>query len=121
MVARRVPLYGLFAVLLALMVQLGAGIDVPRIDPLTGLATLCHAAHQTDGAPSRAPSRSADCLLCPLCIALHAPSALPALDAAIPLKRIVAVVVKAALPPPSTAPPSEPRRPSQPRAPPTVS
>ena len=121
MESRRLPLHGLFAVLLALMAQLGAGMSVPRIDPITGLAVQCHAANETDGAPSQAPSRSADCLLCPLCIALHAPSALPALAAATFVPRRVSVVVRSALPPPSTAPPSMPRPSSQPRAPPSFS
>jgi hypothetical protein len=113
-------LFGLFGVLLALMVQLGAGASVPRIDPISG-AALCHAADDAGGAPSQAPSHPVDCLLCPLCIALHAPSAILVSVGATPLPSGATVVLKTELPPPSTAPPSPHRPPSQPRAPPIFS
>jgi hypothetical protein len=116
---RRHPLSGLFAVLLALMVQLGAGASVPRIDPISG-ATLCHAANDTRDVPSPAPSHESDCPICPLCIALHATSAILASVSATPLPPVARVVVKTELPPP-TAPPSPHRPPSQPRAPPIFS
>ena len=42
MFSRRFPLTGMFAVLLALMAQLGMGATVPRVDPISGVAPLCH-------------------------------------------------------------------------------
>jgi hypothetical protein len=120
MLNRRFPLHGLFAVLLALMAQLGAGASVPRIDPISG-AALCHAADDAGGAPSPAPSHESDCPGCPLCIALHAPSVILASVSARPLPQVTVVVLRTELPPPSTAPPSPHRPPSQPRAPPIFS
>jgi hypothetical protein len=122
MLNRRFPLLGLFAVLLALMAQLGAGASVPQIDPVSGAEALCHTGEDAGGAPSKAPSHPADCLVCPLCVALNAPSAnlVPAsIDT--PRPRAVEVVLKTELPPPSTAPPSAHWPPSQPRAPPISS
>jgi hypothetical protein len=116
----RSSLFGLFGALLALMVQLGAGASVPRIDPISGTA-LCHADDGAGGAPSPAPFHGSYCPICPLCIALHAPSAILASVSATPLPPVAAVVLKTELPPPSTAPPSPHRPPSQPRAPPIVS
>jgi hypothetical protein len=121
MLNRRFPLHGLFAVLLALMAQLGAGASVPRIDPVTGVGALCHTQDDADGAPSQAPSHPADCPVCPLCIALHAPSVILASAGPPPLPPVIVVVLKIELPPPSTAPPSPHRPPSQPRAPPIFS
>jgi hypothetical protein len=118
MLSRRFHLHGLFAVLLALMAQLGAGASVPRLDPLSTTAAICH----TDaGAPANVPAHSTDCLVCPLCVALHAPAVplLAAIDTPIPSG--LGVVLKTELPPPATAPPSPHRPPSQPRAPPIAS
>jgi hypothetical protein len=121
MSSRRFHLHGLFAVLLALMAQLGAAATVPRLDPIGTAAVLCHPENDGGGAPSRAPSHSSDCLVCPLCVALHAQpvALLPVADA--PMPRSIGVVLKTELPPPSTAPPAPHRPPSQPRAPPTFS
>jgi len=120
MVNSRFHLGGLLAVLLALMAQLGAGATVPRIDPVAGLGVLCHT-DDSDSGPSRGPAHSSDCLVCPLCVALHSPSVslVPVVSVLVPPG--VEVVVKAELPPPSTAPPAPHRPPSQPRAPPTFS
>jgi hypothetical protein len=119
MSSRRFHLSGLFAVLLALMAQLGAGASVPRIDPVAGVETLCH---DIGGAPSQVPSHHpADCPVCPLCVALHAPPAALAAVIAVPAPRAIVVAVKTELPPPSTAPPAPHRPPSQPRAPPIFS
>ncbi|HEY0183615.1 MAG TPA: DUF2946 family protein [Rhodopila sp.] len=113
--------YGLFAVLLALMAQLGLGATVPRIDPVAGIGALCHSGDDSSDAPSQTPAHSTDCLICPLCIAWHAQS-VPLIPAgAAPLPPSVTVVREAGLPPPSTAPPAPHRPPSQPRAPPTIS
>ena len=112
---------GLFAVLLALMAQLGAGATVPRIDPVSGVVALCHSDDGAGGAPSHAPGHPADCPVCPLCIALHAPSVSLVSVASVPMPRSVAVVLRTELPPPSTAPPAAFRPPSQPRAPPIYS
>jgi hypothetical protein len=118
---RRFHLVGLFAVLLALMAQLGAGASVPRIDPISGVAALCHMDDETGGAPSQAPSHPADCPVCPLCIALHAPSVILASASTVPMPPDGWVVLRTELPPPSTAPPALHRPPSQPRAPPLFS
>ncbi len=121
MLSRRFHLHGLFAVMIALMAQLAAGASVPRIDPIATIGVLCHAGDDTGGAPSNAPSHPIDCLVCPLCVALHTPSAVMVALIATPMPRDVGVVLKTALPPPSTAPPTPHRPPSQPRAPPTLS
>ncbi|MEA2737469.1 MAG: hypothetical protein QOH05_776 [Acetobacteraceae bacterium] len=120
MVIRRFHLLGLFAVLLALMAQLGAGASVPRIDPVAVAGTLCHA-DDDGGGPAKSPAHPADCPICTLCVALHAPST--ALSAAVtaPIPPSIGVVLKTELPPPSTAPPSPHRPPGQPRAPPILS
>jgi hypothetical protein len=121
MLNRRFHLHGLFAVLLALMAQLGANASVPRIDPVAGVGVLCHSEDATGGQPSHAPVHPADCPLCPLCIALHAPSVILASATTIPVPPAAVVVLKTELPPPSTAPPAPHRPPSQPRAPPAHS
>ncbi|MGD0103871.1 MAG: hypothetical protein ABSC06_07515 [Rhodopila sp.] len=118
---RRFPLHGLFAVLLALMAQLGAGASVPRFDPIATAGLLCHTEDGTGGVPLKAPSHSGDCLVCPLCVALHASSAALVPVTSTTMPQDVGVVLKSELPPPSTAPPAPHRRPSQPRAPPILS
>jgi hypothetical protein len=121
MANRRFHLSGLFAVLLALMAQLGAGADVPRMDPVAGVEMLCHTDDDAGGTPSKSPSHSPDCPVCPLCVALHAsPAALVPVIATLAAAD-AGVVLKVELPPPSTAPPASYRPPSQPRAPPTYS
>jgi hypothetical protein len=117
---RRFPLSGLFAVLLALMAQLGAGATVPRIDPVAAAGALCHT--DDDGTPpAQGPTHPADCLLCPMCATLHTQQV--ALVSAAPMLTppSVLAVRRAELPPPSTAPLALHRPPSQPRAPPTLS
>ena len=120
MTIRRFHLSGLFAVLLALVAQVGAGSVVPRIDPASGMAALCQT---RDGAPlhgnpSPAPVHPADCPVCPLCLALHAPpSMLASADTVLP-PAIGWTVIRPELPPPATAPPVPHRPPGQPRAPP---
>jgi hypothetical protein len=111
-------------VLLALMVQLGTGATVPRLDPLAqiiGGEILCHAPDGAGDTPAPAPMRPFDCLVCPLCVAMHAPSIIPISDAAIPMPSAAVAVLRCELPPPSTAPPSSRRPSSQPRAPPAIS
>jgi hypothetical protein len=121
---RRVPFHGLFAVLLALMAQLGIGASVPRFDALAqviGTEILCHPPDGAGGAPAPAPMHPLECLICPLCVALHAPPAILVSDVAVLAPSAVVVVLRSELPPPATAPPSSRRAPSQPRAPPTYS
>lgn len=123
MLSRRFPLHGLFAVLLALMAQLGVGATVPRLDPflqIAGAQVLCHS-DDPAGTPPVGPAHSSDCLVCPLCIAMHAsqPGLIAAAADIAPPSFTVAR--RAELPPPSTAPPSPQRPPAQPRAPPIVS
>jgi hypothetical protein len=117
---RRFPLSGLFAVLLALMAQLGAGATVPQIDPVGAADLLCHTGD--DGTPpANAPAHPADCPLCPLCATLHAQQAvLVSAPPRLTLPSVLAVR-RAELSPPSTAPPAPHRPPSQPRAPPIAS
>lgn len=120
----RVPVHGLLAVLLALMAQLGISATVPRLDPLAqiiGAEILCHASDGAGDTPAPAPLHPLDCLVCPLCVAIHAPSIIPISDAAIPIPSAAIVVPRSELPPPSTAPPSGHQAPSQPRAPPSIS
>jgi hypothetical protein len=121
MLNRRFHLHGLFAVLLALMAQLGAGASVPRIDPVAGIGVLCHAEDDAGGTPSKAPGHPADCPICPLCVGLHvAPMMLASVGMTV-VPAVAGVVLKTELPPPSIAPPAPHRPPSQPRAPPIFS
>jgi hypothetical protein len=124
MLNRRLPLHGLLAVLLALMAQIGIGASVPRTDPLAiaaGVSDICHAADGSDETPGApAPVHPLDCLVCPLCIALHTPAvALISPMSSLPAPQVV-TVLRGELPPPSTAPPATRRPPSQPRAPPII-
>jgi hypothetical protein len=119
MFSRRFPLTGMFAVLLALMAQLGMGATVPRVDPISGVAPLCHT--NNDGTPSHAPAHPTDCLICPLCAAWHSPAAITVSEPPILTPPAVIAILRTALPPPSTAPPAPLRSPSQPRAPPSLS
>jgi hypothetical protein len=118
MLTRRFHLSGMFAVLLALMAQLGIGATVPRLDPTAGAAVLCH---DDGGAPSKPPMHTDECLVCPLCLALHVQVAVLGTDGpALPQPPVLAVP-RLGLLPPSTAPPALHRPPSQPRAPPIFS
>jgi hypothetical protein len=121
MLNRRIHLRGLFLVLLALMAQLGVGASVPRIDPTVAAGALCHTEDDAGGTPSKSPSHAPDCLVCPLCAAVHDTSATLVAVIAMPVSQVPGVVFKAGLPPPSTAPPAPHRPPSQPRAPPILS
>ncbi|HBK07571.1 MAG TPA: hypothetical protein DDZ81_17255 [Acetobacteraceae bacterium] len=118
MLTRRFHLSGLFAVLLALMAQLGAGAAVPRLDPIAGAAVLCHDDGET---PFQPPAHTTDCLICPLCAPPHVQTAILTPEAPVLPPPAIIAVVRTELPPPSTAPPSPHRPPSQPRAPPTAS
>jgi hypothetical protein len=129
MLNHRLPLGGLLAVLLALIVQLGIGATVPQIDPTAinaDAAALCQTINDTGGNPAaplhrHGPGHSRDCQICPLCIALYAPAATLATAVAPPSPSGIVVVLRGELPPPATAPPAPRRAPSQPRAPPTTS
>jgi hypothetical protein len=123
MLSRRFHLHGLFAVLLALTIQLAAGSGVPRLGPVAQIAdvkTLCHITDDAGSAPVRAPAHPIDCLLCPFCIAAHPQILLVPLSPDLMLPRM-RVVQRAELPPPSRAPPFRFWSPTQPRAPPFVS
>jgi hypothetical protein len=123
MLNRRFPLSGLFAVLLALMAQLGTGASVPRIDPVAVAGVLCHTEDDTGGTPTQTPGHPAGCPLCPLlCGTLHAQAVGLLLSGAPGLKPpAVLAAGRTGLPPPATAPPAPHRPPSQPRAPPVFS
>ena len=120
MMTRRFNISGLFAVLLALMAQLGLGASVPRIDPISGSAAICHTRDgtPTDRVPSPEPGHPADCPICPLCVALHVQPAMLASAETITPPAIGWTVIRIELPPPAIAPPAPHRPPSQPRAPP---
>ncbi|MBS0644697.1 MAG: hypothetical protein U1E70_20760 [Acetobacteraceae bacterium] len=123
MLSPRLSLHGLFAVLLALAVQIGAGATVPRTDPLARLAnltTLCDAGdHGTsDGVPT--PHDPLACLLCPACVLVHAATVVLIPEEFV-LKAPQIVLARPELPPPATAPPSSTARPFRARAPPILS
>jgi hypothetical protein len=124
MLNRRVSVHGLLAVLLALMAQLGTSATVPRLDPLARAVSaeiLCRAPDGAGNIPAPAPMHPLDCLVCPLCVALHTPPIVLACDGGSHTPAAALLVLRSVLPPPSTAPPSSDRPPSQPRAPPTIS
>jgi hypothetical protein len=125
MLNRRLPLHGLLAVLLALMAQLGIGASVPRTAPIAivaGAAAICHASDRSSEVPDApAPAHPPECLVCPLCVALHTSAAALIAPVASMAAPQVAAVPRAELPPPSTAPPATRHPPSQPRAPPITS
>ena len=118
----RVPLRGLLAALLALMVQLALGATVPNAQAALSIAAapICHSDDGTGNAP--APAHVPDCLVCPLCAAVHASAAivLPPVSDAVPFARLC-LLPRPELPPPATAPPSVDWPPNQPRAPPAFS
>jgi hypothetical protein len=114
-------LFGLFAVLLALMAQLGTGASIPRIDPIVAAGALCHTDDDDSGAPSRAPGHPPDCPVCPLCATLHVQAMALISNAQALTPPAFLATRRSELPPPSTAPPAPHRPPSQPRAPPTFS
>lgn len=99
----RLSTHGLFAALFALMVQIGLGAIVPNPDPTMAVAAaevLCHTGGPTDdGSGSVPPLHGPDCLVCPLCVALHAPPPVLGSGPALPAPTQVAfrlVVVRTA-------------------------
>jgi len=116
---RRCHLPGVLAVLLALAAQLGLGASVPRPDPLarfSDLVVLCH-----PNSPSPTPAHPANCVICPLCVAVHAPAPTLVADG-LPLPfPAVWTDGLAAPPPPARGPPVHWRIAAQPRAPPVIS
>jgi hypothetical protein len=122
MLTRWFHVSGMFAVLLALMAQLGMSISAPSIDPVAGVTALCHIDDDTGGTPSpTSPSHSTDCLVCPLCGTLHVQLATLVADTAVPKPPAIPVSNRSSWLPPSTAPPALHRPPNQPRAPPIFS
>jgi hypothetical protein len=118
---RRSNLFGVLAVLLALIAQLGTGASIPRVDPVAAAGVICHIADDSGGTPSDGPTHPADCPVCPLCATLHVqPTALVS-EALVVTPPTLLAIRRSELPPPSTAPPATPRPPSQPRAPPILS
>jgi hypothetical protein len=119
---RRIPINGLLAVLLALMVQLGVGASVPDVRiGAVALGTICHVPDSDSGQGDTPTPHLADCQICPLCAAVHAPPLIMLARAAVLLPPGAQVILRRELPPPSTAPPALHRPPSQPRAPPVLS
>lgn len=126
MLNRRLHPFGLFAVLLALLAQLGFGATVPQADPaqlFDELQTICHAgsADETDQTPSHGPSHPGECPVCSLCVARHTPTPTLLDGASVLALPSVRLVAQVDLPPPATTTPSSRWDPSQPRAPPTQS
>jgi hypothetical protein len=121
---RRIPAFGLFLTLLALVAQLAFGAVVPRPEVglvLDELGVICHAPAPPDGAPQ--PSRhhhTPDCVLCPVCASLATHGiVLPGAPPRPPLPRI-AMCDRPGLPPPATAPPVAAVLSAQPRGPPIL-
>jgi hypothetical protein len=121
MLKSRSRLFGLFAVLLALMAQLGAGATVPRVDPVLAAAVMCHGEGKDSQIPAHGPNHPSDCPICPLCASLHAQALAVTSDASLLTPPAIQALLRPELPPPSTAPPALHRSPSQPRAPPSHS
>src|ERR1700760_3329394 len=123
MLSHGCPLHGLFAALMALVMQLAVGASVPRLDPvrqIADVAILCHAADDAGGGPAKVPSHLIDCLLCSHCIAAQPQiPPVPAPPYLVPPR--VQQVRRAEMPPPSRAPPLRLWAATQPRAPPFFS
>jgi hypothetical protein len=117
----RFRLLGLFAVLLALMAQLGSGAPVPPVDPIATAAALCHTGGDDSQVPAHRPNHPSDCPICPVCGTLVAHSLALTSNAPPLTPPAIEAILRPELPPPSTAPPALHRSPSQPRAPPTRS
>jgi len=117
MTVRRPHSLGLLLALLALVMQIGIGVPLPRSDAETVLAaaTLCHS---DDGGGGPATPHTPDCVLCPLCLTVASmPFALPASGPSVPAPRI-AVLPRSGTPVRTSPPPSAARLAAQPRAPP---
>ena len=122
MLTRWLHVSGMFAVLLALMAQLGMSTNVPSVDPVATVTALCHIDDDSGGTPSpTSPSHPADCLVCPLCGTLHVQLAILVSDASVPKPPMVPVNNRSGWLPPPTAPPALHRPPNHPRAPPIFS
>lgn len=122
---RRIPAFGLFLTLLALVAQLAFGAVVPRpevglmLDDLGGV--ICHAPAPANGAPQPAQHHhTPDCVLCPLCAALATPGIVLPGAAPHPPPPRLAVFERPGLPPPATAPPVAAVLSAQPRGPPIL-
>ncbi len=120
MLKSRFRLFELFAVLLALMAQLGAGATAPRVDQVVA-SVMCHGEGNDSQIPAHGPNQPSDCPICPLCASLHAQALAVTSDAPLLTPPAIQALLRPELPPPSTAPPALYRSPSQPRAPPTLS
>jgi hypothetical protein len=119
MLQRRLQLSGLFAMLLALMAQLGSVASVPRVAPPPSEIVLCHT--DDDKAPAQAPVHPTDCQMCPLCVGPHVQTLLLASGSGVSAPATALAIERPELPPPATAPPSPNHPPNQPRAPPILS
>lgn len=119
MLQQRFQLSGLFAMLLALMAQLGAAANQPQIDVAAANVVLCHS---DDGnPPAQAPPHPTDCPMCSLCIGSHVQAPVLAAEPRLPPAPRLLPARRPELPPPATAPPLPHRPPNQPRAPPAIS
>jgi hypothetical protein len=120
MFARRFPLIGLLLTWIALASQMVAATVVPPV--LSALTLddipLCHTNSGAD--PTNPPPihHTTDCLLCPLCVSLLTPWALPAMPPSVAPPREAGPISRAGLPPPATAPPRKAWSPTLPRPPP---
>ena len=108
---------GMLLGLLALVMQLGFGVSLPRsdADAVLAAATLCHT---DDGGVPTSP-HTPDCALCPLCATVASTVVmLPTDGPAIPTRDTV-VSSRPASPPQASTPLSIRRFAAQPRAPPS--
>jgi hypothetical protein len=124
MIRHRIPAFGLFLTLLALVAQLAFGAVVPRPEVglvLDELGVICHAPAPSGGAPQPDQHRhTPDCVLCPLCASLATHGiVLPGAAPRPPLPQ-VAEFERPGLPPPATAPPVAVVLSAQPRGPPIL-
>ena len=111
---------GLVAALFALMVQIALGAIVPTPDPgaaIDSAQVLCHTGGPNDdGSGSVPPLHSPDCLVCPLCAALHAPAPVLGSGPIVPAPtqagfRLAVVYVPVAAPTRADYPPLQARAP----------
>src|SRR4051794_36356109 len=112
----RLPMRGLVAALLALMVQLALGAIVPNAEARQALgeAPICHTDDSGGTVPS-SPAPLPDCRAGPLCAPVHASATavLPMAADATPAPHLYPLA-RPELPPPATAPPSVDWPPNQP-------
>ncbi|HTR18291.1 MAG TPA: DUF2946 family protein [Acetobacteraceae bacterium] len=117
-------------VVLALLGQMAIGALVPSADPaparhgeMAALMDICHAGMaDMAGAPHHHDHHhhTPDCALCPLCVALTLPAALPAPGPELPAPPVLPRRGMAAALPPARGPPAHTALAAYPRGPPVL-